>query len=650
MKSVFTIGCCLALGFLLATRASLAAPPVNDLTEAERRGGWRLLFDGKSTAGWRNYQRDDVSPGWQVVDGQLRRVAKGAGDLITKEKFEFFELSLEYNISPEGNSGLMFRVTEEGKRPWHSGPEIQIQDNVDGHDAQKAGWLYQLYEPVKPAWAVRFENQVGIPSPAVADATRPPGQWNNIYLRVSPQQCEVAVNGVSYYYFQLGSDDWKARVAKSKFAGFPNFGTAKAGHLCLQDHGDEVAFRNIKIRKLGSDGAVPDPVDGSLALRGAPAFPRLQWEGWDAVDERGRVKPLRPIVVTHTGDGTNRVVVATQRGPIHIFKNDVDAEQTHLFLDLTERVQDWAADNEEGLLGLAMHPQYRSNGQFFVYYSSAAEPRTSIVSRFTVSAEDPNRADPASELIVMKIPQPFSNHNGGSIAFGRDGYLYIALGDGGGRNDPLAHGQNLKSWMGAVLRIDIDRHEAGKHYAVPPDNPFIDRPGARPEIFAYGFRNIWRLSVDRLTGTIWAADVGQDLWEEIDIVQRGGNYGWSIREATHLFNNGQSSNPDSPIDPVWEYDHQVGKSITGGFVYRGDRLEALRGKYLYADFVSGKIWALQYDEGAARVVKNYRIASTGIPVLSFGEDEQGEVYYTIEAANGQGIFRFETTEPTAVGQ
>ncbi len=642
MKPCTAFALCL-LTWFVASPPAWSATPANGLTEAERRGGWQLMFDGQTTAGWRNYRQASISAGWKVIDGELRRVEKNAGDIVSSKQYKYFELSLEYKISQGGNSGLMFRVTEEGARPWHSGPEIQIQDNTDGHDPQKAGWLYQLYQPVKPAWAIKFENQVGIPSPAVSDASRPPGQWNNIYLRISPTQCEVALNGVSYYYFQIGSQDWNERVAKSKFAKFSSFGQATTGHLCLQDHGDEVAFRNIKIRELPDSGAVPDPIDGTLALRGVSAFPQLAWEGWESVDERGKSKPLRPIVVTHPGDGTNRVVVATQRGPIHIFPNDAGTRQTHLFLDLTDKVQDWAKDNEEGLLGLAMHPQYKKNGQFYVYYSSAKEPRTSIVSRFHVSRDDPNRADPTSEQVVIKIPQPFSNHNGGSIAFGKDGYLYIALGDGGGRNDPLAHGQNLKTWMGSVLRLDVDRQTEGRQYAIPKDNPFIDRPGALPEIYAYGFRNIWRLSVDRETGAIWVGDVGQDLWEEIDIVQRGGNYGWSIRESTHAFNRGQPSNPESPVDPVWEYDHQVGKSITGGFVYRGSRLPELQGKYLYADFVSGKIWALQYDQATQRVVKNFRIGSTGIPVLSFGEDQQGEVYYTIEAANGQGIYRFERT-------
>lgn len=616
----------------------------NSLSAAEQRGGWKLLFDGRTTNGWRNYRAEKISDGWTIKDGALERVSKGAGDIVTTDEFQNFELSLEYRISKGGNSGIMFHVTEDGAKPWHSGPEVQVQDNVDGRDPQKAGWLYQLYKPVKPAWATQFENQVGFKGSDMDDATRPAGEWNQVYLRISPRQCEVAVNGVSYFYFNKGDAEWDKRVAASKFAAFPQFGKARKGHICLQDHGDPVAYRNIKLRVLSEDGGVADPVDGKLPLKGVIAFPDLKWEGFEGHDENGRITTLRPMALTHAGDGSNRNFVATQRGAIYVFPNDPQAKQASLFLDIRDRVHDWKLDNEEGLLGLAMHPDYKNNGQFFVYYSSEAEPRTSIVSRFNVSADDPNRADPNSEQVVMKIPQPFSNHNGGSIAFGKDGYLYIALGDGGGRNDPLGHGQNLKTWMGSLLRIDVDHRDGDKNYAIPADNPFIQREGAQPEIFAYGFRNVWRLTVDRKTGELWAADVGQDFWEEVNIVKSGGNYGWSIREASYPFSNSSFIPADPPIAPIWEYDHQLGKSITGGFVYRGSRLPELQGMYLYADFISGRIWALKYDQASGRVTSNMGIATTGFPVLAFGEDEAGEVYYTLETIDGKGIYRFDRAE------
>ncbi len=637
-------GVLLILACLLTADVVCAAdPPPGGLTEGEKRGGWKPLFDGVTTTGWRNYRSDKLSDGWVVSDGILERIRNGAGDIVTTEQYRNFELSLEYRISEGGNSGIMFRVTEDDPRPWASGPEVQIQDNVAGRDPQKAGWLYQLYTPVKPEWATRFENQVGFKGIAMDDATRPAGEWNHVYLRVSPGQCEVAVNGVSYYYFHIGNDDWNKRVAASKFREFPGFGKAEKGHICLQDHGDPVAYRNIRIRELSETGTVADPVDGRLKLAGVPAFPELKWEGFEGADEEGKITTLRLLALTHAGDGSQRNFVVSQLGQIYVFPNQTDVKEARVFLDIRDRVQDWRKDAEEGLLGLAFHPDYKSNGYFYVCYSSSLEPRTSIISRFRVSASDPDKADPASEQIVMKIPQPFSNHNGGSITFGHDGYLYIALGDGGGRNDPLGHGQNLGTLMGSLLRIDVDHTEAGKNYSVPKDNPFLNREGAQPEIYAYGFRNIWRLTVDRSTGDLWAADVGQDFWEEVNIVRKGGNYGWSVREASYPFNNKPVTSSDELVAPVWEYDHQLGKSITGGFVYRGKRLPELQGMYVYADFISGRIWALKYDQAQKKVTSNMSIASTGFPVLAFGEDEAGEMYYMLETVNGQGIYRFDPT-------
>lgn len=223
----------------LMPAARLLAEAPNTLSATEAQQGWKLLFDGKSTAGWRNYKKDDVSPGWQVVDGELRRVEKGAGDIITADEYGAFEVMLDYKISPEGNSGLMFHVTEENPKPWQSGPEIQIQDNVAGHDPQKAGWLYQLYKPEAQA-ADKPET----------DATNPPGEWNTLRVLITPTACETSMNGVKYYSFVKGGPDWNERVGKSKFSTMPAFGKATKGHLSLQDHGDLVSFRNIKIRPL----------------------------------------------------------------------------------------------------------------------------------------------------------------------------------------------------------------------------------------------------------------------------------------------------------------------------------------------------------------------------------------------------------------
>jgi quinoprotein glucose dehydrogenase len=254
-----------------------------------------------------------------------------------------------------------------------------------------------------------------------------------------------------------------------------------------------------------------------------------------------------------------------------------------------------------------------------------------------VSKDNPNRADRASEQEIFRISRPYWNHVGGTIVFGPDGYLYVALGDGGSGGDPHNNGQKLDTLLGKVLRIDVDRRDPGKQYAVPPDNPFVGQPGARGEIWAYGLRNIWRMSFDRETRKLWAADVGQDLWEEIDVIVRGGNYGWRLREGQHKFGDKGSQPRSDLIEPIWEYHHDVGKSITGGSVYRGKKLPRLVGKYLYGDFITGKLWALDYDHQSGRVRGNHPIAGPLHPLMSFGEDRDGEVYFLTEFGK---VYRF----------
>lgn len=616
----------------------------NQLTESEARSGWQLLFDGKSTDGWRNYQKEDVSDGWQVNDGELVRVGKGAGDIVTKDKYKFFELSLEYKISKGGNSGLMFHVTEDEKRPWQTGPEIQIQDNVDGHDPQKSGWMYQLHKPTSAKWVKNALKEKGIEESGTLDTTRPAGEWNELFLRLTPNRSEVCMNGVVYYRFKKGSDDWKKRVSESKFSKFANFGKADTGHLCLQDHGNEVAFRNIKVRKVGQDGdrnEVTNPVHGSIAVVGKPAFPNLEWEGWESETESGKQQKLRTIVLTSGSDGY--LYTASQTGMIHRFKNDPEAAKAELILDLRERVKPYKdrGANEEGLLGLALHPEFAENGRMYVYYTiKGGDERLSSVSEFTKTPTE-TKFDMGTERVVMRIEQPFQNHNGGSLEFGHDGYLYVGMGDGGLMNDPFKHGQDLSKRMGKILRIDVNSREGDLGYGIPSDNPFVEREGALPEIYAYGLRNVWRLSFDQATGDLWAADVGQDLWEEVNLIKKGGNYGWSVREGTHAFNNTPSTSPDPLIDPIWEYDHQIGKSITGGHVCRSNRIPELNGKYIYADYVSGRIWALAHDPSGNKPTQNFGLIDGGMPVLAFGQDTNGEVYYLIESPTGETIHRFE---------
>ncbi len=229
MRSTFI----LALAGLLVSGCLAAADDasLNKLTPEEEKAGWKLLFNGKDTSGWRNYKKDTVGPGWQVVDGALSRVEKGAGDIITKDEFGAFELTLDWNISPGGNSGVMYHVKETANTPWQTGPEIQIQDNVGGHDPQKAGWLYQFYKSDK-------------------DATKPAGEWNTLRILITPEKCEHTMNGVKYFEYVKGSDEWKKLLAESKFSKFPEFGIYDRGHICLQDHDNLVSYRNIKIRVL----------------------------------------------------------------------------------------------------------------------------------------------------------------------------------------------------------------------------------------------------------------------------------------------------------------------------------------------------------------------------------------------------------------
>ncbi|WP_406693775.1 PQQ-dependent sugar dehydrogenase [Singulisphaera sp. Ch08] len=411
----------------------------------------------------------------------------------------------------------------------------------------------------------------------------------------------------------------------------------------------ESATKQLLVPDMGGGTvvAVPITVPGAevneepLPLKTVVAFPDLQWTGWKGETEDGLAHTLRPIVLTYAADGSNRVFVATQHGVIHSFPNDQKATQTTVFLDIQDRVSYKDETNEEGFLGLAFHPRFKENGYFYVFYTPKAEKLTNIVSRFQVRKDDPTQADPASELEIIRFEKPYWNHDGGTIVFGPDGFLYVTHGDGGAGNDPHKNGQNLGALLGKVLRIDVDHKEGGKNYAIPKDNPFVGRADTRPEIWAYGIRNIWRMAFDPKTGWLWAGEVGQNLWEEIDIITKGGNYGWSLRESLHPFGvNGVGPRPEL-IDPIWEYyHHDTGKSITGGTVYRGSRLPELDGAYLYADYVTGRLWALRYDEAQRRVVENRPIPSRDLPVLSFGQDEQGEVYFLTTTVTGQGIYRF----------
>lgn len=347
----------------------------------------------------------------------------------------------------------------------------------------------------------------------------------------------------------------------------------------------------------------------------------------------------RPILIHHAGDDSGRLFIASQYGVIYtIDPTDSAVSEPKVFFDFESAVTYKDRENEEGLLGMAFHPKFKENGKFYLFFTSSERPRLSAISQFTVSASDPNQVDRSSEVRILEIPQPAWNHNGGTLEFGPDGYLYIALGDGGAANDMFRNGQNLGTLMGSILRIDVDRPTADQPYSIPADNPFVNTPGARPEIWAYGLRNVWRMAFDPATKHLWAADVGQDLWEEINLIEKGGNYGWNKREGMHPFGKEGVGPSADLIDPIWEYHHDLGKSITGGLVYRGSAIPALQGVYLYADYVSGKMWGIRYDETQKRVVAHHEFPLEGnVPVITFGTDQTGEVYFSDPAGR---IFKF----------
>jgi glucose/arabinose dehydrogenase len=424
-------------------------------------------------------------------------------------------------------------------------------------------------------------------------------------------------------------------------------GFKSAADICLDASGKNILVPDMQ---AGTLTAIPAQVpgaevdDSTLPLETAVAFPDLKWAGWKGVSETGKVVPLRPLVLTHAGDGSNRVFVATEHGVIHVFPNDQKAKETKIFLDIQDRVSYSDDQNEEGFLGLAFHPRYKETGEFFVFYTPKKLKSTNLLSRFRVSKDDSDRADPASEEILMTFKKPYWNHDGGTLCFGPDGYLYVTHGDGGDANDRHENGQNTKSLLGKIHRIDVNKKEGGKNYAIPADNPFADGKDGLPEVWAYGLRNVWRMAFDKKTGQLWAADVGQNLYEEIDLIEKGGNYGWNRREGLHPFGAKGVGPNEKMIEPIWEYHHDVGKSITGGHVYRGTRLPEIEGHYLYADYITGRVWALKYDEGKKRVVANRKINDRGAPIMSFGEDEKGEAYLMTYTPTGKGIFWFVRTK------
>lgn len=344
-----------------------------------------------------------------------------------------------------------------------------------------------------------------------------------------------------------------------------------------------------------------------------PAFPNL---------------PLfsNPIEMTHSNDGTNRLFVLQQRGLVYVFDNSPTVSIRKTFLNLSGKVS--PSGSELGLLGIAFHPNYSVNRYFYVNYTfdsaGSGSGSWSRVSRFTASSVNPDTVLLSTELILMTLSQPFSNHNGGKVAFGPDGYLYLSFGDGGSGGDPNGNGQNRSTLLGKILRINIDSAAPGFNYSIPVTNPYYGNIlGYKEEIFTYGMRNTWKFSFDKLNGKIWAGDVGQNTYEEIDILESGKNYGWNKMEGYHCYGTCDTTGKGF-TRPIWEYSHTLGTSITGGYVYRGTLLPELYGKYIYGDYGAGTVWALTYD--FINPATNVQLQDTNFLISSFGEDNNNEVY------------------------
>lgn len=326
----------------------------------------------------------------------------------------------------------------------------------------------------------------------------------------------------------------------------------------------------------------------------------------------------RPVFVTGAGDGSGRLFVVEQAGVVRSFVPGADPTSSDVFLDIRDRVG--REGNEEGLIGLAFSPDFADDGRVFVHYTARGGRPVNRLSRFEVDPLRPNALDAAGEQLLLEVPQPYRNHNGGMLAFGPDGMLYVSLGDGGAADDPHGHGQDLTTLLGSILRLDV----SGDGYRVPRDNPFVtSATSARPEIWAYGLRNVWRFSFDRETGELWAGDVGQRAWEEVGVIERGGNHGWRAREGFEVFDEEVVVNGPL-VEPAATYGRELGASVTGGYVYRGQRFPELRGAYVFADYVSGNVWRLDRDaDGEAHATLALR---SGKSIASFGEDDDGELY------------------------
>lgn len=386
-----------------------------------------------------------------------------------------------------------------------------------------------------------------------------------------------------------------------------------------------IATNNFKIGTL-PNGAIEPTMIRSRVLLALVLFPVLLHAQMPnlAIKQLARL-PGSPTAITHAGDG--RLFITLQQGQVVVWNGSSILPTS--FLDIRNRV---SCCGERGLLSIAFHPHYRDNGYFFADYTDMQG--NTVISRFSVTSSDPNRADSASELKILQIVQPYANHNGGQLQFGPDGFLYIGMGDGGSGGDPENRAQDLSSMLGKLLRIDIDH---GTPYTVPFSNPFAGHPGARGEIWAYGLRNPWRFSFDRGTGDLWIADVGQNLYEEVDLQPffgtGGQNYGWRLMEGLHCYNPPSNCNTGGLTLPILEYTHDKNNcSIVGGYRYRGKVSPLMLGFYFYGDYCTGRIWAaIAQSDGTWQSTE---LLNTSVQITTFGEDVNGELYL----ADGSGLF------------
>jgi glucose/arabinose dehydrogenase len=369
----------------------------------------------------------------------------------------------------------------------------------------------------------------------------------------------------------------------------------------------------------------------AILATGCPSASSSSDEGLDSVTLVRVLDSITftdPVDLQHAPDGSGRLFIVEQPGTIRVV-DGIDASNATTFLDITDRV---VSGGERGLLGLAFDPEYGTNGYLYVYYTSSADSGASTISRFEVDGGDPDNADPSSELVILQFAQPASNHNGGQVAFGHDGFLYISSGDGGGSGDPDGNGQNFDTLLGAILRIDVDTAPGDPAYEIPPGNPFASGGGA-PEIFATGFRNPWRMSFDSVTGDLWVGDVGQFEYEEINVVEAGGNYGWNTMEGFSCY-DADTCDEDGLTRPVHVYDHDQGLAVTGGYVYRGSDVAPLPGRYVFGDYATGDIWSFDADDPASVDL----LIESGFRISAFGTDAEDELY-VLDYVDG-AVYRF----------